>query len=166
MAVEYTNEGTLRVINPANLQVLGEVRLSNPFEVPKVVNDARLCVHFWSERGLSYRLGLINRFRQVLLANRQAIATLITEETGKPVMEALASEIFGVMETCAWLKKNAPKLLKPQKVKLNSLMFAGKRSYNVMEPIGVVAIISPWNFPFSISESLFGHLREPSHHKL
>lgn len=151
MAVEFTNEGTLRVINPANLKVLGEVKLTDPKTISETVNDAKACVHFWNERGLSYRLEKIERFKQVLLKDREEIARLLSEESGKPVMESLASEIFGVVETCAWLKKKVPKLLKKQKVELNPMMFFGKRSYNIFEPMGVVAIISPWNFPFSIS---------------
>lgn len=151
MAVEYTNEGTLRVINPANLKVLGEVQLSDPLTIPKIVREASLSVHYWNERGLDYRLAKINRFRQLLLEKREEIARLLSEESGKPVMESLASEMFGVLETCAWLKKNAPKLLRKKKVELNPLMFFGKRAYNIHEPLGVVAVISPWNFPFSIS---------------
>ncbi len=151
MAVEYTNEETLRVINPANLKVLGEVKLTDPRTIANTVKNAQLCVHFWNERGLTYRLEKINRFKQLLLANREEIAQLLSEESGKPIMESLASELFGVVETCAWLKKKVPKLLQPQKVELNPLMFFGKRSYNIFEPLGVIAIISPWNFPFSIS---------------
>ncbi|MBX9879724.1 MAG: aldehyde dehydrogenase family protein [Candidatus Obscuribacterales bacterium] len=151
MAVEFTNEGTIRVINPANLKVLGEVKLTDPKTISETVDDAKACVHFWNERGLSYRLGKIERFKQLLLANREEIAQLISNETGKPMMESLASEIFGVVETCAWLKEKAPKLLRSQKVELNPFMFFGKRSYNIFEPMGVIAVISPWNFPFSIS---------------
>lgn len=151
MAVEYTNEGTLRVINPANLKVLGEVKLTDPQTIAETVKDAALCVHFWNERGLTYRLEKINRFQQLLLSKREEIAQLLSEESGKPVMESLASEIFSVVETCAWLKKKTAKFLRPQKVELNPLMFFGKRSYNIFEPMGVIAIISPWNFPFSIS---------------
>jgi len=151
MAVEFTNEKTLRVINPANLKVLGEVKLTDPLTIPAIVKEASLSVHLWNERGLNYRLNKIKRFKKLLLENQKEIAGLLSQESGKPVMESLAGEIFGVLETCDWLKKNTAKLLQPQKVSLNQLMFFGKRSYNIFEPIGVIAIISPWNFPFSIS---------------
>lgn len=99
---------------------------------------------------LSQRLALIERFRRLVHGEKDEIARLITIETGKPLVEALVSEIFSVLETAEWLCQNAATLLRPQAVPLNKVFFAGKDSYNVYEPIGVVAVISPWNYPFSI----------------
>src|SRR5207237_8352288 len=59
-------------------------------------------------------------------------------------------ELLGPRDTCDWLRRNAAKVLAPRAVRINRLLFRGKRSYDVYEPMGVVAIISPWNYAFSI----------------
>ena len=113
------------------------------------VQKARCAFQQWSQHPLSERLELIERFRRLLLKKRKTVSQLITAETGKPISESL-TEVFAVLETCKWLKKDCAKILKPELLKLNRLFFGSKRNKVQLEPLGVIAVISPWNFPLSI----------------
>jgi succinate-semialdehyde dehydrogenase/glutarate-semialdehyde dehydrogenase len=136
--------------NPANRQVLAEIAVTKLDDIEQMVAAAHDAQRLWRTVRISQRLAYVERFRQVLYNRREEVAQWITSETGKPLVESLAAEVFAVMETCNWLRGNSRRLLAPEPVVLNPLFFMGKRSYNVLEPYGVIAVISPWNYPFSI----------------
>lgn len=150
MAVELTQDNMLRSRNPANMQVLGEVAVSSRDEILAAVGRAREAQAAWKLLSISRRLHYIERFRRVLLARGDELAELITRETGKPLLESYGGELFGPLETCRWLERNAGGVLRRQPVRLNRIFFHGKKSYNVFEPLGTIAVVSPWNYAFSI----------------
>ncbi|HEY9792150.1 MAG TPA: aldehyde dehydrogenase family protein [Candidatus Obscuribacterales bacterium] len=150
MALNINQSASITCINPATKKVLGEVKVSRADEIDAAVKAAHQAQRSWQRLSLKERLAIIERFRQILFDSREELARLITSETGKPKVESLIAEIFGVLETCAWLRTHAPKVLAREPVELNALFLPGKRAYNVYEPHGVIAVISPWNYPFSI----------------
>ncbi len=150
MATELGNQLSLVSRNPANKNVIGETARTELEQIPKIVEAARSASISWRRESLEHRLELIQRFRNYLSLNRDALGKLITEEAGKPFTEAIVSEIFAVLETCQWLDEKAPYLLDDKNVELNGVFFQGKRSYNCFQPLGVIGIVSPWNYPFSI----------------
>lgn len=152
MALEIDST-VITCINPANRQTLGQIPISTSAEITQTVTRARAAFQKWKAVPLSQRLKLIEIFRRNVFENRDSLARLITTETGKPVVEALVSEVFGALEMCDWLQKNTAAALASEKVSLNALFFPGKRSYNVFEPLGIIGVISPWNYPFSIPVS-------------
>lgn len=149
MAVEITGS-TLRCKNPANLQLIGEIPISEPGQIAETIHRARVAQEQWRQVPIQNRLDLVESFRKVVFEAREEIATTITQEVGKPRAEAMVSEVFSVLETCRWLWEEIPNFLRPNTVRLNPMFFPGKYSYNVFEPLGLVAVISPWNYPFSI----------------
>jgi acyl-CoA reductase-like NAD-dependent aldehyde dehydrogenase len=153
MGLEINSDTAITSINPANKQTLGQIPVSTSAEIAETVARAAQVFKAWRRVPLAERLEKIEHFRRVLFEQRETVAQLITTETGKPKVEALVSEVFGALETCAWLKKNTARVLTPEKVHLNPVFFPGKRSYNVFEPLGVIGVISPWNYPFSIPVS-------------
>lgn len=153
MAITQNTETHITSINPATLEVLGRVKISSLEEIDATVAKAQSAFAKWRHVPIKERLNYIAQFKRYVFANREAIATVIARETGKPLSEALVAEIFGVLETCDWIQKNARRLLRDKPVKLNSLFLPGKRAFNVYEPLGVIAVISPFNFPFSIPVS-------------
>ncbi|MFX5858487.1 aldehyde dehydrogenase family protein, partial [Acinetobacter baumannii] len=78
------------------------------------------------------------------------ISALITAEVGKPVVEAYMSELSGPLDTCVYLAENTEQILKDQVLHFSNPLLSSKQSSIVFDPIGVIGIISPWNFPFSI----------------
>lgn len=148
-----TETRVLKSINPATLELLGAVESASEAEIKGKVSLARRTFATWSRLSLDERLALVERFRKLLLARRYDIARMISRESGKPLIESLICEVFAAMETCSWLAKNTKTVLAPESVKVNRLFFPFKKAYNVFDPLGVIGVISPWNFPFAIPAS-------------
>ncbi len=81
---------------------------------------------------------------------RDEIAEVITRETGKPRVEAIFAEIALAIDTAGFLARRAPKWLRPERVPHHNPALKAKSGWLEYEPYGVIAIISPWNFPFAI----------------
>lgn len=144
---------SITAINPATTEVIGRVKISSPEEIDQAVAAAHEAFQKWRNVPLRERLKFIERVREIIYRRKDSICEIVTKETGKPLCEAIVAEIFGVLETCVWLQQNAPRWLASKKIKLNTMFLPGKRAYNVYEPLGVIAVISPWNYPFSIPVS-------------
>lgn len=153
MPITQNAETHITSINPATSEVLGRVKISSLEEIDAAVDRAQRAFSKWRRLTVRDRLQYVTCFHDALYAERHQLAEVITKETGKPLAESLVAEIFGVLETCVWLQANAEKWLKPEPVRLNKIFMPDKRAYNVYEPLGVVAVISPWNYPFSIPVS-------------
>lgn len=97
------------------------------------------------ERGIE-----AEKLKQYILANREKIARRIVEETGKCVTDATMMEIFPVIDTIAYYQKTAPKFLADEKLR-TPIMLAGKQARIFYEPMGVILVIAPWNYPFHLS---------------
>ena len=78
------------------------------------------------------------------------IAEAITREAGKPVAEALTTEVLVVLDAARFLIENAYRLLRNEPLPHGNLATKLKRGRLLREPYGVIGIISPWNYPFSI----------------
>ena len=150
MATELQNQSVLVSRNPANKEVIGETMSTPLNEIPAIAERARQVSLSWRQKSLSERLECVKKFRDLLSHGRDSLSKLITTECGKPFTEAMVSEVFGILETCQWLENKAPQLLKDKHVDLNPVFFSGKKSYNTFQPLGVIAVVSPWNYPFSI----------------
>lgn len=153
MQITHHTNSDITAINPATMEVLGRVKITSLEEIDVAVAKAHEAFSSWRHVPIDERLKHIERVRQVIFNRRDALAELITKETGKPMAEAMVAEIFGVLETCRWLHHRAAKVLATENVRLNPVFLPGKRAYNVYEPLGVIAVISPWNYPFSIPVS-------------
>ena len=88
--------------------------------------------------------------REVVIAEMDAIARLISDESGKPVAEAFSMEIAPVLDLMQFFARTAEKLLRPAKVNIGLYGLLGRSSKIVYHPLGVVGIIPAWNYPFSI----------------
>lgn len=150
MSTSTNATGFLQSQNPATGEVLGKVAITSEDDVRLSVSSANKAFSSWSRLSLDDRLQLIERFRLRVYEKRHALAELLTKETGKPLLESWVTELFGAMETARWLKSNTKKLLAPDSVSLNRLFFPFKKVYNQFEPLGTIAVISPWNYPFAI----------------
>ncbi|WP_433861560.1 aldehyde dehydrogenase family protein [Pseudomonas thivervalensis] len=109
--------------------------------------NARQAFSTHSQLSIQARLAELSKLKQTILANRSTIITRIMQEVGKCQTDALIAEILGTLDWLNWLEKNAERLLKPEKVK-TPITLLGKQSLLLHEPLGVVLIICPWNYPF------------------
>lgn len=136
--------------DPATGEELGSVRVASPDEVREAVSRSRQVFHKWKTTEFRERRRLVMSARQVILAQLDEIAHLISAESGKPFGEAIAMEIAPVLDLMQWVARGAEKMLGPRRVRIGLYTLLGRRSKIIYRPLGVVGIIPAWNYPFSI----------------
>ena len=143
-----TPQGTLAVYEPGSGKLLGEVRVSTREQVRDTVQAARAAQVDWARQSFGERRDVLLRFKDLLLQRADEFCDHLSRENGKTRNEALFMEVLPVADAVHWYARNARTLLKDEKLFLH--MFPHKKSYLRFYPRGVVGLISPWNYPFSI----------------
>ncbi|MGI8494168.1 MAG: aldehyde dehydrogenase family protein [Pyrinomonadaceae bacterium] len=136
--------------NPATGAEIGRVENTSVKDVEIAVKNARRAFQMWRETSFDERKKFVMRAREIILNELDEIALLISNESGKPVAEALSMEIAPVLDLMQFFAKKAEKLLKPRKINIGLYALLGRASKIVYQPLGAVGIIPAWNYPFSI----------------
>src|SRR6185503_17831143 len=136
-------------VDPSTGEEIGRVPLQDADEVNAAVAKARAALPAWARLSYRERARFILRAREVALEQLEEIAQLISRETGKPVTEAIAMEIVPTLDLMHYFADNTQQLLKRKRISLGQYNFMARKSYIVYKPLGVVGIISPWNFPWA-----------------
>jgi acyl-CoA reductase-like NAD-dependent aldehyde dehydrogenase len=137
-------------VNPATGAVLREFECAGESEVRAVLARARAAQTAWADFGVRKRIAVLREFQRRLHEKKSEIADAIAKEAGKPVAEALTTEVLVVLDAARFLIDHAYSLLHDEALPHGNLATKLKRGRLVREPYGVVGIISPWNYPFSI----------------
>ncbi|HLV86736.1 MAG TPA: aldehyde dehydrogenase family protein [Candidatus Sulfotelmatobacter sp.] len=140
----------VRPVNPATRKVVAEYECADQTAVRAVVAGAKAVQPGWYGAGVKWRIAILREFQRLLLGKKTAVAEAITRESGKPVTEALVTEVLVVLDAAQFLIDHAYRLLRDEPLPHGNLVTKLKRGRLVREPYGVVGIISPWNYPFSI----------------
>jgi acyl-CoA reductase-like NAD-dependent aldehyde dehydrogenase len=148
LKAESTNE--LISTNPATGEEVGRVVTALPDAVKVSVERSREVFHRWKTTSFAERKAVVMRAREVILADIDGIAKLISAESGKPFGEAISMEIAPVLDLMQWVARGAKKMLKPKRVGIGLYGLLGRSSRIIYKPYGVVGIIPAWNYPFSI----------------
>ena len=135
--------------DPSTAEEIGRVPLMDASQVAAAVNRARVAQPAWAKLSYRERARFILRARQIVLDQLEDIAQLISRETGKPKSEAISMEIVPTLDLMHYFAHNAQHLLDRRKIDLGQYNFMARSSYIVYKPLGVVGIISPWNFPWA-----------------
>jgi acyl-CoA reductase-like NAD-dependent aldehyde dehydrogenase len=132
----------IETINPATGKILATYESSNTEEVSRKVKAAREAFAKWKKMEIAERAEYMRRLGRVMRKNREEYARLVTEEMGKPIRQSLAE-----IEKCAWVcdyyAEHAEVFLRDEIIPTEF-----RKSFVSFEPLGVVASIMPWNFPF------------------
>lgn len=136
--------------NPANGETLGTLPHTLPGRIPAIFDQARAAQAVWAERSFAERRQHMKKMRDYIRDNADELARIVSESNGKTRMDALATEVLPCLMACDWYGKNAAGVLKSEYRGPSSLLWIGKRSEIRHEPLGVVGIVSPWNYPLSI----------------
>jgi succinate-semialdehyde dehydrogenase/glutarate-semialdehyde dehydrogenase len=137
-------------VNPATGEILCELACADEAEVRAAVARAHAAQAAWSHIGVRKRIAVLRDFQRILCAKKSEIAEAITRETGKPVAEALTTEVLVVLDAARFLIENTYHLLRDQSLPHGNLATKLKSGLLLREPYGVIGIVSPWNYPFSI----------------
>ncbi len=135
--------------DPSTGEEIGRTPLLGALEVASAVNRAGAAQPAWSRLSYGERARYILRAREIVLAQVDEIAQLISRETGKPVAEAISMEVVPTLDLMHYFAHNTEKLLKRKRIGLGQYSFMARSSYIVYKPLGVIGIISPWNFPWA-----------------
>lgn len=135
--------------DPATGEEIGRAPLCNSAAVVQAVERARRVQPSWANVGFKEQGKIILAARELLLAEMEEFAKLISRETGKPTTEAVAMEIVPTLDSMHYFANNTQHLLRPQKLDIGQYGMLGRSSTIVYQPYGVVGIISPWNFPLA-----------------
>lgn len=157
MAIDLqTAAHKLTSINPATGEVLREFEPATDREVRAAVARARGAQAAWNEIGVQRRISILREFQRHLHARKSGVARVITSEAGKPLGEALLTEVMVVLDAARFCIQHVYAFLREQPVPHGNLAMKTKSGRIERQPHGVVGIISPWNYPFSIpaTESL------------
>jgi acyl-CoA reductase-like NAD-dependent aldehyde dehydrogenase len=132
--------------SPTTGAVIQEIEMTDPSQLPGIFERARSAQKGWSATPASERAKLLLNLRETLLNHADEIVDLISNENGKPRLEALVNELVASVDTLTYFAKKGPKLLKDRPIKLQ-LMKHRKSIINYW-PLGTVLLITPWNYPF------------------
>ncbi|MFZ9232383.1 MAG: aldehyde dehydrogenase family protein, partial [Ilumatobacteraceae bacterium] len=150
--VASTSGRSGNVYDPATGQVQGTVAFADVSEVDKAVATAKAALPAWRATNLSRRAEIMFHMRELVAANRKEIAALLTKEHGKVTSDALG-EVARGLENIEFAC-GIPNLLKGGYSEQAS---AGVDVYNIRQPLGVVAGITPFNFPAMVPMWMFAN---------
>ena len=144
---------TIQVISPLDERVLKTYPITEREEITQKMATARLAASIWSGYSVEKRVGLLSQLKAIILSDCDAITEVIMSVTGKVKTEVLLGEIYPVLELLRYYEKNAARILAPCRLATSPLAFPTASAQFERRPFGVVAIISPWNFPFQLTLS-------------
>jgi succinate-semialdehyde dehydrogenase/glutarate-semialdehyde dehydrogenase len=161
---------TLAVHNPASGEKIGEVPIGTADDVNEAVARAREAQTAWAQRSVAERARVLKSVRGVLLERADEMADTIAAECGKARAEAVIHGVAPVTLSLTWLVSRGQRLLASEAPTALAPMVRGTKVHR--RPRGVVGLISPWNFPFtipftSVAEALLagnGVVAKPSEH--
>jgi acyl-CoA reductase-like NAD-dependent aldehyde dehydrogenase len=136
--------------NPATGERLGAVRVTPGEEVREVVDGVAKVQPFWAQLTLADRARYLERAAQVVIDEADEIRDLIVAEQGKPRTEAFSMEVLPTIDALTWVARQGQEILADEKIPMSQLFLRTKSSAFTYEPLGVIGVISPWNYPWSI----------------
>ncbi|MEJ2625179.1 MAG: NAD-dependent succinate-semialdehyde dehydrogenase [Pseudolabrys sp.] len=135
----------LDVTNPATGEVLGQLPDCTADETNAAIAAAARAMEDWRARTHVQRADTLMRWYQLMLENTEDLARILTAEQGKPLDEARAEVAYGA-SFVRWFAEEARRI----NGKIIPSPVAGKKILAMKEPVGVCAIITPWNFPIAM----------------
>ncbi|MBI2066405.1 MAG: aldehyde dehydrogenase family protein [Deltaproteobacteria bacterium] len=157
----------MKILNPATEELIKEVEEETTSSLQKKYDALREGQRRWSKIPLEKRVEPIRRFSLLLEQNKESLAKTLTLEVGKPIRESL-NELTGVRKKMQFFIDHASEILKSRLAREET----GLKEWLEFEPLGVVANISAWNYPYLVGVNVFipaliagnGVLYKPSEH--
>lgn len=147
---EKSDERRIEKTSPVTGEPLGSFHICTKEEVDAAVARAREAFPAWRDTSVKDRLRMLARIKDVVRTHGEEYARRISEDTGKPLVDSLLTELMSIPLFIDHYRRQAPKILARRKVP-TPILFPGKKSYVEQFPMGVIGVISPWNFPFQLS---------------
>lgn len=140
----------MQIINPATEEIIAEYKDDTQLSLSEKYSKLRDASVTWSNISLSERIDIIQKFAQLLSKDKESLALLLTNETGKPLQQS-RNEIQGAIARTQWLADNAQKYLSEETMQSSPNM----DEIISYEPLGVICNISAWNYPYLVGVNVF-----------
>ena len=137
----------LRSTNPATGAELACYPEHTAADIDAALGRAADAAPLWAATPLAGRLAVLRRLARVFDRRADALGRLATAEMGKPLGQAVA-EVEKCARACRYYASHAPRLLRPTPARLDRRVHPGARASVVVEPLGVLLAVMPWNFPY------------------
>lgn len=142
----------LEIINPATSKVIRELETDSPATVHQKYIGAKRAQTDWANTSFSSRAGVIKNFRERLVVEKEELAVLLSSEVGKPIAQA-RNELNGVLGRIDFFLEESEALLRVEEVFSDPDQKLRERISH--EPLGVIANISAWNYPYFVGSNVF-----------
>ena len=143
---------TLSITNPATGALVLRVAADGPREVAARYAAARAAQPRWAATPMRRRIAAIEKFRELIIARTDALANTLTQEVGKPIRQS-RNELKGLIGRLDFFIAESARALREQKVFVDAAQKLDERITH--EPLGVVANISAWNYPYFVGSNVF-----------
>ena len=147
----------LRISNPATSELVGEIGVCDPESLPAKRKVALAAQVAWMSMPLSQRKKVIEGAQAIIFDQMDEIAKIVCQETGKPKMEAINADVGCALSAGDFSIREMERIFRSSKIDFGgmdlAMRYTGRSSYIVPKPIGLVGIISPWNYPFGMPYS-------------
>jgi succinate-semialdehyde dehydrogenase/glutarate-semialdehyde dehydrogenase len=144
------NGKVLESFSPLTGERIGSVPTITPAEVQAVVDDVASVQPFWAQLPLAGRARYMKRAQQAILDQIDDLARLLAREQGKPINEAYIMELIPTVDALGWIADAGQQILADERIPQPQAFTKLKKSVFSYEPLGVVGVIAPWNYPWSI----------------
>jgi succinate-semialdehyde dehydrogenase/glutarate-semialdehyde dehydrogenase len=141
---------TFEAVSPSTGSPIAVVHRAGKAEIDAAVAAARKAYLHWGSLPVKERQRFLQKILAEVVRFHEPLAHLIATEQGKPVAEARAVDLIPVADTLRYLSRRTGDLLAPRPVEYEQILFAHKSASYRFDPLGVIGIVTPWNFPFGI----------------
>lgn len=142
----------MKVTNPANGEVIKEIPKDSPQSVIEKFQRAKTAQKSWASESLAHRVEVIKAFRGKLERDKEELAQILTSEVGKPISQA-RNEVQGTLGRIDFFLENIFRVIQDDKVFEDQN--APMEEIISHEPLGVIANISAWNYPYFVGSNVF-----------
>jgi acyl-CoA reductase-like NAD-dependent aldehyde dehydrogenase len=143
---------TLAIVNPATGSTLVRLAADGARDVAQRHAAARAAQPRWAATPIRKRIATIERFREQIVAQGETLARTLTQEVGKPIRQS-RNELKGLLARLDFFTAESARVLREQKVFADATQNLDERITH--EPLGVVANISAWNYPYFVGSNVF-----------
>jgi len=143
--VSAEGNGTFPVTNPADGSLLAEVADCRALEAQRAIAAADAALPAWRGRTAKDRAAILRKWFELIMANQEDLARLMTAEQGKPLAESRGEVAYGA-SFVEWFAEEAKRVYGDT----IPTQAASRRYLVIKQPIGVVAAVTPWNFPIAM----------------
>src|SRR6267154_6524540 len=140
----------MKIVNPDTEQIIKDIPEDDEKSIARKFEELKSAQPSWSNAPIEMRVAILQRFAELLKTNIESLAAVLTSEVGKPLQQS-RNEINGACARIQWLTENSTRYLANETM----IQQPGLTEKIVYEPLGVIANISAWNYPYLVGVNVF-----------